>query len=374
MLSSLGAVFAMESKIGQAVVAALKIRLLGQTPCVDDKPSNGNAEAYRLMLQGRTLTRHLTDADLRQGIALYQQALKLDPDYAYVWGTLSNARVNLGLDLVGDAQQQAYAQAHLAADKQQSLTPDAAATHMTRGYLLAQVDNDHVGALAEFKRAYALAPDNGTVMGFLAGGLANVGQLQPAVELYRKAIATDPLRPDFHANLAVVLLGQVQLDPAAQATRNALALQPDFPGLYATLAAVDILHGDAATAVRDAAQETDAVNGPWIRAMAQQIGFDRKQADAALHDYIARNGKDQPYLVADLYALRKQPDDMFEWLQRASTRHDRNLINGTLFDGLLADPFTLAYQRDPRFAALCKRMDLPLPGQTPPAAASASGY
>ena len=45
---------------------------------------------------------------------------------------------------------------------------------------------------------------DGTVMGFLAYGLANLGQLQPAVELMRKAIATDPLRPDFYASLATV--------------------------------------------------------------------------------------------------------------------------------------------------------------------------
>jgi adenylate cyclase len=88
-----------------------------------------------------------------------------------------------------------------------------------------------------------------------------------------------------------------------------------------------------------------------------------------LHDYIAKYGKDQPYLVADLYALRKQPDDMFEWLQRALTQHDANLAGS-----LLSDPFiTLPYQHDPRFAALCKRLNLPLPGQPLPAAASSSG-
>ena len=275
------------------------------------------------------------------------------------------------------------------------LAPDAATTHMDRGYVSARIDHDPVGALAEFKRAYALAPNDGSVMGFLALGYTNLGQLQPAVELYRKAISTDPLRPDFYAGLAGTLSEQGQLDAAEQATRKALALQPDYPGLYfilanidmargqldaaeqamrkelalhphepgvyANLAEIDILRGDFAAAVRDAKQETDPENGPWIRAMAQQINPDRKQADAALHEYIAKNGKTQPYNVAELYALRKQPDAMFEWLQRAWTQHDPNLISN-----LLSDPFVLTYQHDPRFAALCKQAGLPLPGQVLP--------
>ena len=343
-------VFAIQSKIGQAVASALKIQLLGTTLVSDDKPPGGNVEAYQLMLQGRASARHSTDAGERQGIALYQQALKLDPDYAYAWGTLSNAWANLGQNfLIGEARQQAYAQARAAVDRAQLLAPNEVMTHVDRGYLLSVVDNDAVSALAEYQRAYALAPNDGTVMAFLASGYTILGQLQPAVDLFRKAIDTDPFRPDFYANLASVLLAQGQLDGAEQATRKALALQPDFPQLHSFLAEIDILRGDAAAAVRDAKQEADPIYGPWIQAMAQQINPDRQQADAALHDYIAKNGKTQPYNVADVYALRKQPEAMFEWLQRAWTQHDPVLIIT-----LLSDPFiTRAYAHDARFAALC---------------------
>ena len=357
-------VFAIQTKIGQSVAAALKVQLLGKGIVSTDKPPSGNVQAYQLMLQGRALARHLTEAGFRQGIALYQQALNLDPNYAYAWGVLSNACVNLGTYLTGAAQQQAYAQARVASDKQQLLAPDAAHTHMDRGYLMAVVDNDAVGALAEYQRAYALAPNDGSVMNALANGYLNLGQLQRAVELHRKAIATDPLRPDFYANLASVLLAQGQLDGAEQATRQALALQPDYPQLYSSLAQIDMLRGDFAAAVRDAKQEADPVLGPWVRAAAQQINPDRKQADAALQAYIVKVGKTQPYTVAELYAVRKQPDAMFEWLQRAWTQHDPNFI------GLLYDPFiTRTYGHDARFAALCKEAGLPVPGAPQPGSA-----
>jgi adenylate cyclase len=361
-------VFAIQSKIGQAVAEALKIKLLGKKTLVaTDKPPSGNIEAYQLMLQGRTLARRGSEADTNQAIALFRQVLKLDPNYAFVWGLLSNALVNQGYGfLTGDARQQAYTQARAAADKQQALAPDAASTHTDRGYLRVVIDNDFVGSLAEYKRAYELAPNDATAMNFLAGGLANVGQLQTSVELFRKAIASDPLRAGFYVSLANVLLGQRQLDAAEQAVRKALLLQPGYPVAYTLLAGVDILRGDAAAAARNAGLETDPVYGPWIQTMALQISPDRNKADAALRAYIAKNGKDVPYLVADLYALRKQPDEMFEWLERAWAERDPSI-------NLLTDPFVLAYQSDPRFVALCKKAGLPPPGQPVTVAASPGG-
>jgi adenylate cyclase len=356
-------VFAIQTQIGHAVASALKIKLLGQALVIDDKPPNGNVEAYKLVLQGFARSRHGTEAGERRARALYQQALQLDPNYAYAWASVAGSSIDLANYLTGDARQQAYAEAHLAADKAQALAPDAPTSHFIRGYLLMEVDNDPVSALAEIKRGHALAPNDATSTDYLAYGLMTVGQLQPAIEMYHKAIVADPLRAGFYANLAVALLGQRQLDAAEQAIRRALILQPDLPGLYARLADVDILRGDAAAAVRDAEKEADPISGPLVRAMARQIGPDHQQADAALHSYIATYGKEYPYNVANLYALRRQADEMFEWLQRACTQGDPQLVRT-----LLTDPFVLAWQHDPRFAALCKQLGLPLPGQMPPTA------
>lgn len=59
--------------------------------------------------------------------------------------------------------------------------------------------------------------------------------------------------------------------------------------------------------------------------------------------------------IAGVYAYRKEPDEVFEWLERAYTLHDPRLIT------LLADPLLRAYQSDARFTALCKKMGLAVP-------------
>lgn len=352
-------VFAIQSRIGQAVAAALKLELLGKPITSTDRPPSGNVEAYRLMLQGRTIARHGTEASYRQALALLDQALQLDPEYAYAWGLLAVTRINFGQNfLSGDTRTQMYEQAQAAARRQQARAPDDANTHLFRGYLASAMDNDPVRAVAEYRQAVALTPHDGTAIGFLANGLANIGQLPGAIALYRQAIDTDPLRADIYASMAWALLAQGQLDAAEQATRKALALQPDYPDLHSMLARIDILRGDAEGALHEATLETDAGDSAWARAAALQIGTDRRRADAALRDYIAAHGADEPYDVADLYALRRQPKPMFEWLQRARTQRDPNFVNS-----LLLDPFVLAYRHDPRFAALCRSARLPLPGE-----------
>lgn len=358
-------VFAIQSQIGHAVASALQVKLLGKAIVSDDKPPSGNVEAYQLMLQGRALVRRQTEDGSRQGLALIRQALELEPDYAYAWSLISNYEINLGNLLQGDAKQQAYEEARRAADKASTLAPNAPVTHLVRGYVLAQLDGDQMGSLAEYRRALALAPNDGTTMAFLAVQYAALGQLQQSVGLYRKAIATDPLRADWFNNLSVALAAKGDFDEAEQAIRKTIELQPDYPGAYLQLSDIEFLRGEVKAAMRDAGKETDPDARAFALASVKQVNHDAGMADAALHDYIEHYGNTQPFNVADLYALRGQPDEMFQWLQRA-----RGPNGAVLAANLLDDPLALRYKTDPRFAALCKQLGLPVPGEPLPAVSS----
>ena len=59
------------------------------------------------------------------------------------------------------------------------------------------------------------------------------------------------------------------------------------------------------------------------------------------------------YQIAEVYGLRRDPDSMFQWLDRAGATRDSGI------NRLLADPFILRYRDDPRFAAFCKKVGLP---------------
>jgi antitoxin component of MazEF toxin-antitoxin module len=57
--------------------------------------------------------------------------------------------------------------------------------------------------------------------------------------------------------------------------------------------------------------------------------------------------------IAEAYALRRDPDNMFKWLDQAWANRDSGI------QYLTYDPMILRYQHDPRFAAFCKKIGLP---------------
>lgn len=223
------------------------------------------------------------------------------------------------------------------------------------------------------RKAVALQPGNPSGYLNLSNIVAARGQFDEAELAARKAVALQPRDPTNLLNLAWILDVHGHTGDAAQMVRKVLASQPDYPGAYAQLAIFDIRRGDANAALRDAEKETDPDTKAFVLALAQQAGSDRAAADAALEAYINQYGKTPSNFlpvqvgIADLYAVRKQPDAMFQWLQRGVARHDFNTMLALLPDTLL-----LPYQHDPRFAALCKQLGLPVPGATSPATAAST--
>ena len=351
-------VFAIQSEIGAAVATALKVKLLGKPIASEEQPPGGSVVAYGAMLQGRAIARQGTQEAYRRGIALLERATALDPRYAYVYGLLSNYWINLGSTLTAQAQQEAFTKARAAANREYELAPDSASAHLDRAYVLSVLDLDQMAALAEYRQALSLAPNDDTSMAFLALQLGTVGRWQDSADLYRRALVTDPLRPDWYAILADDLIMLGRLDEAERALKTALALQADFPGLHQQLAVIDVLRNDYAAAQRDAARETSKDYKAWATVMAMQISGSPTRADSALRSYQAGNASSEPYVIASLYAVRREPDNAFEWLDRAWKQHDTSLAI------LFFDPFILRYRNDPRFAALCAKLGLSAPVST----------
>jgi tetratricopeptide (TPR) repeat protein len=189
----------------------------------------------------------------------------------------------------------------------------------------------------------------------LADVLATMGHPEEAADLTRQALATEPLKANLYASLATYLQPLGRLDEAEQAIRKAIDLQPASVDYREVLATIEIQRGDAKASLDSAHGEPPGVWQDIAVGLASQIGADRRSADAALNTLIARESANAPYQIAGAYALRKNPDKMFEWLERAQTLKD----GGVQY--LLYDPFILPYRHDPRFAKLCAELKLPVP-------------
>jgi tetratricopeptide (TPR) repeat protein len=189
--------------------------------------------------------------------------------------------------------------------------------------------------------------------------LAAFGDVERAIELTRQALATEPLKDHSYSWLANYLSGLNRLDEAERAIRRAIELQPAAAAYHQRLAIIEIQRGHAQAALAAAQGEPPGVWQEIALALARQIGGDRSAADAALSTLIEKDGENSAYQIAEVYALRNDAKKTFEWLDRAWTNRDGGIPE------LLFDPFILRYKDDPRFAAFCRKVGLPVPGEPP---------
>ncbi|MGA9366867.1 MAG: hypothetical protein WBV35_05370 [Steroidobacteraceae bacterium] len=185
--------------------------------------------------------------------------------------------------------------------------------------------------------------------------LACLGDLKQAIELTRQSLTSEPLRAEYYSWLSTYFSALDRLDEALRAIDKAIELQPTASSFHETLTVVEIQRGDARAALAAAQQQTP---GPWqdvALALARQIGGDRNAADAALETLIRKDAGLAPYQIAQTYALRNDANATFHWLDRAWRSRDPGISL------ILYDPFILRYKSDPRYAAFCHKVGLPVP-------------
>ena len=344
--------FALQDQITAQVATALKSRLQPATaPKVQsDRPPSGNLDAYNAYLEARSATK------LEAAVEAYDHAIELDPDYAlaYAWkGRMLIDTLSAG-GLSGEQAEQAFAQADASIEQAMRLAPNQPQTRIARGQLLMLRDFNWHDAEAELKRAVELDPDDGDALFQLGVARASQGDLAQAVELTRKALQLNPRSADWYRWLVAYLMPLGRLDEAEQAIGKAIELQPQGIYNHHLLAIAKVLRKDPAGA-RKAAEAEPA--GPWrdfALAFAAQAGPDRTVADASLQA-VEQYAEGWAFQMAQVYAVRGEPDAMFDWLQRALKARDPGM------QSLLYDALLLRYRDDPRYAALAKQAGLPWP-------------
>ena len=349
--------FELQDTIAKSVAGALKAKLLDSGGAVlqSDHPPSGNLDAYDAYLQGRASVERGSEADVIRAVEQFSTATRMDPHYAAAYAAMSQAWLRLaGFFLSVTDKPHAYAQARSAADAALRLDPELALAHDAKGNVLLNADFDWKGTQAEFRRALELSPESASALFRLSVSQASLGHVESAVALATSALARNPLNAFLQEWFAAYLGALGRLDEAEAAARKGVMLSAQQPLSYRELAFIEVLKGDAAAALAAARAVPPGRNQNIGIAWALQIGPDHAAADAALKDLIAKNAGDSSYQIAQVYSLRRDPDNMFKWLDLAWDNRD----NGIQY--LLFDPVILRYRNDPRFAKFCKKVGLPM--------------
>jgi TolB-like protein/Flp pilus assembly protein TadD len=345
-------IFAVQTEIAQAVAASLELTLLGTKETTSRRSSTPNVEAHNAYLQGHFYFLRRNVEDYRKSISFFDEAIRLDPEYALAYAERAEAWTFIG-DLDPEQKKEAWAAAIKDAEKAVAVGPNLAEAHAALGWVRCFCEWKFAEGLAELKRATELAPANATANDLLARILIYVNQIAEAEKLARQAIEVDPLTYLARGNLARILLAEGKLDEADAEARKSAELQPAGAGNHRWQVIVAILRGDAETALREAQLEPNEGYRRFELALAHYARGDRAAADAALADMVTNDRNLLAYQIAEVYAWRGETEKAFEWLQIAYDNHDTGILS------LLIDPLMRGLRGDPRFKDMVEKVGLP---------------
>src|SRR5437762_2248076 len=169
-------IFAVQQEIAAAVASSLKATLLGADQ--RSAPNPKTAEAHNAYLQGHYYFQRRNLEDYRKAVGHYDEAIRLDPEYALAYAERSEAWTLIG-DLTGEGKT-AWPKARTDAEKAVAIAPALAEAHAALGWVRFCTEWRFAEGLSELKRAKELAPANPTANDLLARMIVYLGRLDEA--------------------------------------------------------------------------------------------------------------------------------------------------------------------------------------------------
>ncbi len=342
-------VFAVQEDIAHSVASSLKVTLLG-AKAASGKETNG--DAYNAYLQGQYFRLRRGQQDLQTSIRYYEQAIRLDPEYALAWSGLAAAHLfqaTIGYVAFQDGCRDARAAAKRALALDRNL-PEA---HVAMARIQLFCDWDVPGAGGSIRQAAALAPGNVSVAEAAAAIDSATGRFDQALSLRHQVIERDPLNPTAYILLGLDAYSSNRMNDAATAFQKALELNPDNPAIHGSLGRVYLAQGHPQQALAESEQDKHEGWRLQGRALAYHALGREPQSDAALRELIAKFQDDMAFQIAEVYAFRGQTNQAFAWLDQALAQRDAGLLH------IKGDPLLKSLERDPRYLAVLKKIGLP---------------
>jgi adenylate cyclase len=358
-------VFAVQTELAQTIVEQLRGRFAGTDAGSTAKEKilaevqsaerggTKNVEAHESYLQGRFFINRHSEKETDQARVAYQHAVELDPKFALAWAGLAYSHVwSCAYSTEGGLK---GFNAHLAAAREAieralSLEPDLPEALFAQSVIETNFDFNWKGAAETLRQALALAPQDPTLL-VEAGNLAGArGEITQGLDLFRRAVALDPVSAQARLFLASGLLASGHYEEARAEYRRGIELNPSAPFAYAGVGQCYLLENKFEEAA--VAAQQDAAD--WARLLI--VGCARwsqkraPESDAALAELIAKTGETAAYQVAELYAYRNDKDHAFEWLERARRQRDGGL------PGLRTDTLLTNLHNDARWNAFLHTM------------------
>ena len=347
-------VLALQDEVASAIAKQIETKLGGPKPAPVTKVEKVNPQAYDNYLRANS---YLDSFDLQKSIDYYNQAIKLDPNYAPAYAHMAQAYFFLaffGAVSPSEGWGKMKEAASLAVQKYEGL-PDG---HSALALAKLHYEWDFAGAEQEFKRALELNPNDADVRHGYAHYLMAMGRVAESEAESRRAVELDPVGDGLNSCLCWHSFAARDYDQSVRLAEKFLRAQPNDPWELTILGWTYEQKRMPEQAVQEFKKAVEAANGDafFVAALghAYAVAGNRREAEKIIESLTTRAKKSyvSPFDLALIYAALGEKDKAFALLDKAVAEHSTFLVY-TRWEPRL-DPL----RSDPRFQGLLKRIGL----------------
>ncbi len=220
-------VFAIQTDLAQKIASSLQAKLSPNEKARLDRRPTQNSDAYLLYLQAHDYASRMDDIHGAQAkaVPLFEQAIKLDPNFALAYADLSIAQSWLYHS--SDPLPAWREKARLNADEALRLQPDLPEGRLALGFSYYYGDRDYERALAEFETARRGLPNEAQAYLAIGSIQRRQGKWDESNANLEKAAALDPKNISILANLGFSYIALRNFEAADKTIDRAIAIQPN---------------------------------------------------------------------------------------------------------------------------------------------------
>ena len=318
-----------QSEVAAAIAAEISDEML---PASNSQPSGINPAAYEAFMKGRYFYNQFTAEGFRRSISFFQEAIKIEPDYAEAYAGLASCHCLLaghGLELVSPVI--AIPEAHSLATKALSLNSEMAEPIAFLGIINFKYDWDPESAEKMLIRAIEMNPSLFQAYVWYSQILEAMNRHDEAIIRARVAKQLNPLSLAANLNLGWQLFQAGKLIEANAEIDKLIEFNPEFWGGHWAKGHIYNQNNSYTNSINEFQQAVETGGGHSLPMSALGYTYavagmpDEARRIIAELEVLSKDIYVSPFHVATIYAGLSEADLMFEWLERAYQVRARSL-------------------------------------------------
>jgi eukaryotic-like serine/threonine-protein kinase len=348
----------LQNSIAYAVADEIRWTLNPETKLMSEADAM-DYEAQLSNMRGRYLLEKRSQEALVKAVDHFRDAIEREPDYAEAHAGLATAYVLLGSTGYSTLPpDQVMPKAREAGRRALELSEELPEAHAALGIVAMSFEWDWDSAERHLRRAVELDPEFASGLHWYGLFLAAQGNLEPALEQIRKAVAIEPLSPVYTSALARVHYYMRDYRRARQGYQKVLELEPGFTPAQLGLGLVLLNQGSFTEAVAEFERSLSEPMTSFLKRFEQMSPGEASSELRNIQKLAGGDGDDvSAFHLAVIYVILGRQDaalldQAFMWLDAVRDSRSEYLVY------INVDPIFDELREDPRFRQLLRRIGL----------------